>query len=256
MNKFINILQFLTRITINKNVPYEKNMGSGLIYFPVVGAVLGAIMILVYLILSMFFKGMTAVLVITFVLLLLEVILTGGLHIDGFGDTFDGLFSYRSKDEILRIMKDPRMGTNGILAIVFLILFKFIGIFILVSKKEIWPLFLMPIYGRYVAVVLSYKTTSARVNGMGNMFIGKCDVGTLLSSTALVTLFSLIAAMTFSGSILIVMLSVLFTAVIFVLANVLEFLVYRKIDGLTGDILGCGIELGEMIFLIYMMMIV
>lgn len=256
MIKFINILQFLTRITIKKDIPYEKNMGSGLIFFPVVGMIIGSILSVEYILFSSFLSKEHLNIIAPFVIVFTEALITGGLHIDGFGDTFDGLFSNQSREDILRIMKDPRLGTNGLLAVVFLILGKVILIYLLIDSNAIWTIFLMPMLGRYVCVVLSYKSIPAKHSGMGNMFIGKCDIGTLLASTALSALVVTIVSAIFSRDILQVFLSVASVGGLFVFSNLMEYYVYKKIGGLTGDILGCGIELSEFVFLIYILLII
>lgn len=256
MKKFINILQFLTRITIDKNISYERNMGSGLIYFPLVGAIIGLLMTIVGLILSKLINVQYSNIIIATLVVFTEVVLTGGLHIDGFGDTFDGMLSYRNKDEILRIMKDPRLGTNGLLAVIFLILFKVLAIFLLLGSKNIWPIFLMPILGRYVCVVLSYKTIPARSSGMGNMFIGKCDIGTLVATSSICGLVAMIMSLVFTANIMISIFTLASIPLLYVFAGIFEYLIYKKIDGLTGDVLGCGIELAELIFLIYIIIII
>ena len=92
MNKFLNLLQFLTRITVSKNLKYNEDMGSAMIYFPVVGIVIGVITTAAFLVLRMIPGYERIHLLISTAVVLLEVIITGGLHIDGFGDTFDGLF--------------------------------------------------------------------------------------------------------------------------------------------------------------------
>lgn len=256
MNKFINILQFLTRISIKKNVPYERDMGSGLIYFPIVGMIIGVIMTLIYLLLSTLIKNPAGSIIIAVLVVFAEVVITGGLHIDGFGDTFDGIFSYRSKAEILEIMKDPRLGTNGILSVIFLVIFKIVVTYFIISNGYFWVIFLMPMLGRYIGVVLCYKSVPAKKVGMGNMFIGKCDIGTLTASSALVALTIMIVSLISTGSILFSFLALASLPLLYIFAGVFEYFIYRKIDGLTGDVIGCGIELSELIFIIYMLIII
>ena len=55
-------------------------------------------------------------------------IITGALHLDGLADSADGLFSHRSREQILEIMKDSRIGVMGVLALIFCLLFKMGGI--------------------------------------------------------------------------------------------------------------------------------
>lgn len=256
MEKFINILQFLTRIKIKKDVKYDPKLGSGIIFFPAVGAVIGIILVIISWLLMRILTFAHSDILVAIIVVFSEVLITGGLHIDGLGDTFDGLFAYRDRDEILKIMKDPRLGTNGLLSIVFLILLKVFIICIFVQKAMTWPIFLMPIAGRYVAVFLTYKTNPAKPSGMGSVFIGKCDIGTLLMSTSIVSMAILIISLVFTGDVVNSFLSILVIPLLIFLSAMFEIGVYKKLGGLTGDILGCGIELGELVFIIYILTII
>lgn len=250
MNKFLNLLQFLTRITVSKNLKYNEDMGSAMVYFPVVGMVIGMLLTIEYYILNKFFGMEIMSVFIALVVVISEAVITGGLHIDGFGDTFDGLFSYRSKERILEIMKDPTMGTNGILAILFLIISKIVCLNIAVKYNMYWLIFSMPVAGRLTPVIMSYKAVSARKNGMGELFIGKCSTNNLIGAAviAVVTVYvtSYLAYTDFMKSL------IYLTGIVFIALFAIMFRksVYRQIDGITGDILGCATEMGELIFLV------
>lgn len=58
-------------------------------------------------------------------LIVLMVVLTGGIHLDGFMDTIDGLFSGREREKCLEIMRDSRVGAFGVIGAICLLLFKF-----------------------------------------------------------------------------------------------------------------------------------
>ena len=58
--------------------------------------------------------------------MILLITVTGGLHLDGIADTADGLFSYRSRERMLEIMRDSTLGANGVIALVLTILLKYI----------------------------------------------------------------------------------------------------------------------------------
>ncbi|GAE88010.1 cobalamin synthase [Acetivibrio straminisolvens JCM 21531] len=62
-------------------------------------------------------SGVTSVLLIA-----AYIVLTGGIHLDGLGDTFDGIFSNKSREKMLEIMRDSRIGTNALLAVVCIII--------------------------------------------------------------------------------------------------------------------------------------
>ena len=88
------------------------------------------------------------------VITLIEVLTTGGLHIDGLGDTFDAIYSNRDKERILEIMKDSRLGTNSLLAIMFLILLKIGFINSLVQNNLLWLVIFMPVIGRIGVMIM------------------------------------------------------------------------------------------------------
>ncbi len=79
--------------------------------------------------------------------------LTGGLHLDGLADTADGFFSRREKEEALRIMKDSRIGTWGVLALLAVLGLKTLAILDLPQQVRFLCLVLVPAYGRLSMLV-------------------------------------------------------------------------------------------------------
>ena len=229
MKRFISILQFMTRIPINIDTGFDEEFHKTITYFPLVGLVLGVLIYIIGLVSGIFFDSFITSIIVTLAL----VILTGGLHIDGLGDTFDAIYSYRDKERMLEIMKDSRLGTNSLLAIMFLILLKIGFIYSIINNNLLWTVIFMPVVARLGVIVMMYKTVTPRENGMGNLFIGK-------ASTSMFTI------------------AILYTIIIlFIFNNLFKKHIYKKIDGVTGDILGCTIELGELIYLfcIYLLLI-
>ncbi len=255
MNNFLNLLQFLTRITISKNLKYSSNMSDSIKYFPVVGMLIGGIISTIFLVFSLFPKFNEIHLLVAIIIVMSEAIITGGLHIDGFGDTFDGLFSYRSKEKMLEIMKDPTMGTNGILAIIFLIMLKVVSLDILLKKNIFWILFTMPSIARFAPVVMSYKAISARKNGMGELFIGKCSKKNLFIAFLFSLASVILPSFLYYRNIKISFIYSLSIFIIFLHSVIFRASVYKKIDGITGDILGCSTEMSEVIFILYVLII-
>lgn len=235
---FISILQFLTTITVNKNAYYDGDISDGIIFFPIVGAILGAIEFGICYLLKKIGLDTS---IIAIVVVLCGVLLTGGLHVDGLGDTFDGIFSYRDVPRVLGIMKDSRLGTNGMLSILFSVLIKVKILEMLILKKEYLFILFMPVFARLLAVFLTYKTKSARKNGMGEMFIGKGQLKSLIFDSFLVI---------FISSFLMGIVPTIYVVVsqAFFLFIFKKFM-YKRIGGLTGDTLGCAIELSEILVL-------
>lgn len=254
MKRFISILQFMTRIPINIDTGFDEEFHKTITYFPLVGLVLGVLIYIIGLVSGIFFDSFITSIIVTLAL----VILTGGLHIDGLGDTFDAIYSYRDKERMLEIMKDSRLGTNSLLAIMFLILLKIGFIYSIINNSLLWTVIFMPVVARLGVIVMMYKTVTPRENGMGNLFIGKAST----SMFTIAILYTIILIIGISKLIFLVstfeaMMLISTIIILFIFNNLLKKHIYKKIDGVTGDILGCTIELGELIYLfcIYLLLI-
>lgn len=243
MKRFIGIIQFLTRIPIPVDVGFDEEFHKSTRYFPLVGLILGLCYYLIGLISQMFFENYIAAVLI----LLGTVILTGGLHLDGVGDTFDGLYSYRDKARILEIMKDSRLGTNALLSILFLLLLKLGFLYSLLEQGKLWVVIIMPVVARTLQVVACYKGKTPREQGMGNIFIGKVSNISLSIALGLGLICVIGATLLFNPFSWGLMIKVIGSIVIVGLAlKLFERSVYQKIDGITGDILGCICEMAEL----------
>lgn len=240
MKRLILMLQFLTKLPLPFNIEAdEEDFSKGVIYFPLVGLIIGLLLAGTYVgVLSISNSMIASVFVVAF-----EVFLTGGLHLDGLADTFDGLYSYRDKERMLEIMKDSRVGTNGVLILVLGIVAKLVLIYSLDAPIEV--LIVMPVVSRLMVVVMSRFSKYARENGMGGFFIGKTTTLQLAIATIITIVVHLIRP-----ELLIV------SVIVTVLALIYRYHVYTKIDGITGDVLGAIVEMSEVFFLlIYILMI-
>ena len=241
MKKFILMIQFLTRIPIQVELDVdEKDFLEGVIYFPLVGLIIGMF------VLSFYHLGfwLGGSLVAAVMAVAIEVFITGGLHLDGLGDTFDGIYSNRSKDRILEIMKDSRLGTNAALAIFITLLLKVAFISSIYPPHAAVVLLLMPVFSKFSLVFASRYGKYARPNGMGNLYIGKVTNRQLQIAGAITLGFSLINPW----------------AMPFLLISCLFSLLYirhitGKIDGITGDTLGALCELTELVYLFYFLIL-
>ena len=178
MKRFISILQFMTRIPINIDTGFDEEFHKTITYFPLVGLVLGVLIYIIGLVSGIFFDSFITSIIVTLAL----VILTGGLHIDGLGDTFDAIYSNRDKERMLEIMKDSRLGTNSLLAILFLVLIKVGLLNSIISSNLMCLVIFMPMISRLGVIVMLYKTVTPREKGMGNIFIGKATLGMFITA--------------------------------------------------------------------------
>ena len=237
MKRLILMIQFLTRIPILVQLDVdEKDFLEGVIYFPLVGLVIGMFVLSFYH-LGNWLGGSFAAAVLA---VAIEVFITGGLHLDGLGDTFDGIYSNRPKDRVLEIMKDSRLGTNAALAILLTLLLKVAFISSISISKAGGILLLMPVFSRFSLVFASRYAKYARSNGMGNLYIGKVNNRQLLMAGIMTLLFSLVTSW-----------SIPFLPIVCIFSLLYIRHITGKIDGMTGDTLGALCELAELVYLFY-----
>ncbi|MFZ5965602.1 MAG: adenosylcobinamide-GDP ribazoletransferase [Bacillota bacterium] len=241
MKSLILIIQFLTRIPIPITLDVtEEDFSKGIIFFPFVGFIIGMFTV------SFYYVGyiLGGSLLAAVLAVIAEVIITGGLHLDGLGDTFDGIYSNRSRDRILEIMKDSRLGTNAALAIFLTLLLKVAAIQV-IHTPTIYPiLLLMPVFSRFAVVTASRFSTYARSSGMGNMFIGKVSRTQFWISLWITVGFSIIYGKTLP-----------YILVVFICSRLYVKHITGKIHGMTGDTLGALCELSEIWYLLYILLI-
>lgn len=236
MKSLILILQFLTKLPININIDAnKKDFAKGIIWFPFVGFLIGLMLAGLYYVSQLFFSPLlVAVIVVSF-----EIFITGGLHLDGLADSFDGLYSYRDKERMLEIMKDSRIGANGVLILVVSIIFKIVLINELDSNFVYIALILMPTISRFTVVFLARISKYARSTGMGGFFIGETSNIQFLIALAITLLVTIINVK-----------SIPLLAIIMIFTLIFRNHVYKKIDGITGDILGAWVEMSEILYLV------
>ncbi|MCR4434662.1 MAG: adenosylcobinamide-GDP ribazoletransferase [Clostridiales bacterium] len=237
--RFLLMLQFLTAIPlpIKLNVQQE-DFGKGLVFAPVVGLVLGGVLMGSYYGLRILFpQYQTAVFIV-----ILYILLTGGLHLDGLGDTFDGVFSNRSKEKILEIMRDSRVGTNAVLAVVSILLVNSALLAGMGQAEAPKIILLMPVAGRIGSLISTGVSNYARSGeGLGKSFIDYCGVREIAVGLPIYGVIFFAAAGT---------AGLMLAAVPVVSAYFLVKMLGRKIGGATGDILGAVCELNQTIFLV------
>lgn len=212
-------------------------------YFPLVGLLLG---LLSAGLVALTWHLLPAAPLVVLVLLIL-FFLTGGLHLDGLADTVDGLLGGLQKERALEIMKDGPVGPLGAAVIVLLYLWKYAALHSTGGSLLLALLLVMPVSGRWSMVMAGAAFGPARQDGLGSQFIGGLTWGRFVLSTicplALVAL-ALWGKIEFAP--------VLLCGLTFALAGAYLFARFaaRRLDGLTGDVLGAVNELAEAAFLL------
>lgn len=239
-NDFITGLQFLTRIRLVTQVDCsQESFRRSVKFFPFIGCIIGLLLSGIIYGLQLLGGGGFSPHVMASSLILIEILLTGALHCDGFMDTMDGIFSGRSRERMLEIMKDSRVGAFGVIAFCLFVLLKYS--FILDITPSLLPLafLVMPIVGRLAIVIAVTLFPYARREGLGKSFSYHADRKTLYIAGLCVGVM-----LAFLGRL------ALFSGLIgIVFAYAFAEYVNKRLDGLTGDVYGAVNELTELIVL-------
>jgi len=232
MKTFLFILQFMTRLPVPAAIEFTRErLVRGMVFLPIVGMIVGGLAAGVYVLASSIVPPGAAV----FLSLSAWVLLTGGLHLDGLADTCDGVFSYRPREPILTIMKDPRIGTNGVLAVVLVLAAKFTALVSLDGRSLVAALVAAAAAGRLALVLAAALGNYAREEeGLGS-FVNRTGWRQFVPALVLtlpVLFFDPFAMAIAAGSAMAVPLG-------------MHVYLKRKLGGVTGDTLGACVEMGE-----------
>ncbi|MFS0575918.1 adenosylcobinamide-GDP ribazoletransferase [Sporosarcina sp. 179-K 3D1 HS] len=246
MNGILLAIQFFTAIPLQKEFPLgRKEVTSMYIALPFVGAAIGFGM---FAVAELFSEGMglgtllTAVAVVT-----TGIVLTGGLHLDGWADTGDAYFSYRDQAKRHEIMDDPRLGAFGTMALVLLVLVKVALLHEFLSSDAGWSylyFLLIPFLARAGMNIFFVAVPLAKDKGIAHFFkekmAGKGIIG--VSIVASLLLLAIIGFMTNQIGMAASLAAVLSGAL----------LLFRKwtiknFGGVSGDLCGAFIEGAEVL---------
>jgi adenosylcobinamide-GDP ribazoletransferase len=161
-------------------------------------------------------------------------VLTGGLHLDGFADTMDGLGGIRKHAERLAIMKDSRLGTFGVVGLIFLLLFDLMALRHLTDSRGTY-LFLAPLLSRFSMVTSALTQPYARKEeGLGRSFVEEVSLVELALAGG-IALVACLALLWTKG----LVLFCLVVGVTLLLGSLFRY----RLGGITGDSLGANNEL-------------
>lgn len=236
MKSFFIALQFLSRIhVVTQTVWTEADFGRSVIFFPLVGTVIGAVLCLACAGISLWFsQPYTAVL-----LVLCWLFVTGGLHADGLMDTADGLFSGRSRERMLEILKDSCVGSNGVVAFVSCMALKVCFLANLPQQSVCAALLAVPTAARFGVLIGIFQFPYARHQGLGQAFVQYAPRRALVKAFLCALPPLVIAGWGYF---------LLLGAVILISLG-LNTYIARRLGGVTGDTYGAVIELSEMLLL-------
>ena len=227
-----------SRIPVPRVEWTEKNLRWCVCYFPLIGVVLGAVeflwMWLAHLLaLPVLLRGAVAA--------ALPILLTGGIHLDGYCDTVDALSSHQTRERRLEILKDPNAGAFAVIFLGVWLLLYFAGWCSVERTAELWAVGLSFVLSRSLSGLALANWTQARSSGMLRTV---ADAAKKKTVTAVMLVYIIIC---------VVLLPLLsgWRGALVVAVNALALLwyrlmSYRRFGGVTGDLAGCFLSLAEL----------
>jgi adenosylcobinamide-GDP ribazoletransferase len=246
---FFVATQFLTRLPTPQLAAFETSwLSASARYFPLVGSLVGAINVGVWWVARQVLPASVAV----GLMLAVSMLVTGAFHEDGLADTCDGLGAGGSRERILGIMKDSRIGAFGAIALFLTLGLKWTALVAL--PVALFPLLVMTAHmlSRWCAIGLIWRLPYVRdAEGKSKPFADRlCGTEWLLSGAIGTLGLVPIAWLSAERGALeprIILVAMVCAAVT---AGIAALYFRRRIGGYTGDCLGAVQQLAELAFLI------
>ena len=239
---FVFAWHFLTAIPLSRehHTPTAPELATSMAWYPVVGLLIGGGLVIADLVLAKILSST----VVNVLLILLLVLVTRGLHQDGLADTLDGLAGGRTPAERLPIMRDPRVGAIGATGLFLSLLLRYAGLMALPQTLRVPVLFCMPALGRWAMVTLAWFSPYARAEGgLAAPFLTHLSWHHAVVSTSIViTALGLEFGLSRAIAILVIGAAVVLSA----WAGCRIWF-----GGITGDTLGATNEVVEILFLLF-----
>ena len=232
LRNFIDTLGFLTRLAPARVIS-EADMNRCMRFMPVVGALLGLIIVLP------FYLGLFshAPWVQAWLMVAASIFLTRGLHMDGLADVCDAVTTHTDPERFWQVIKDSRSGAFGVMGLIMGLAGQVILFHELAEHGAFWAIAWAFILGRAAAVWLGYHVRHLTRPGLGKLYIDGATLGVALAST----LFTFVAGIFLAGLLPTVAATAIVTLTLFAL-----YRLAAKVGGANGDFLGCAVILGEL----------
>jgi len=242
LESLLSAFSMYSRIPVPHIQWSEDSMRYSMCFFPWIGAVIG---LLEYLWFLPYAAGFCGAWLYAAVAVTVPVVITGAIHLDGFIDTCDALSSWRSRDERLRIMKDPHTGAKAVIWVCVYFLLAF-GLTTEVTEASVVPLCLIfPLARTYSAFsVVSAYFPKANPEGTLAAFSDTAEKRTV-RTVCMIYLIIFAVALVLTGGV---------TGVCIYGVGLASFFLYRHISmkyfgGTTGDLAGFFVTFSELLML-------
>lgn len=237
MSGFRVALSFLTRVPAAAASDDDGDVGRSIPWFPVIGALIGAAVAAVYALCAEFLPQVLA----SSLALGFGMLLTGGFHEDGLGDTADAFGGGWTRDDRLSIMKDSRQGTFGVLAITMSVLIRVVALAALSPAVALAVLPTAHAFGRAGSMWLLTLIPTASADGLGARYAEVASRRRAAVGSGAALLVGAALTGVWAGA---------FAVACIVAIGAIGSLSVQKIGGVTGDVAGAAEQLSEMAVLV------
>jgi adenosylcobinamide-GDP ribazoletransferase len=233
---FLIAMQFLTRLPVPRDLKTnEEELGRAAMFFPLVGMLVGGGGALLHIALLHLLPPSTCVLLV----LVYASFITNAFHEDGLADAVDGFGGGWTRERVLEIMRDSRIGTFGALALIFLVLAKY-NFLSALEPARVWRwLIVAHTAARWTTLPLCLWLPYARAEGQGKLVARRVSHGGMAVATL-----TLLAALV----LLDLRAAVIACAVAVAVVTASGWYYRRRLGGITGDCLGATNQVTEVIF--------
>ncbi|WP_257346880.1 adenosylcobinamide-GDP ribazoletransferase [Pseudalkalibacillus decolorationis] len=238
---FLINLQFFTIIPVPIELPMDKNhLDKAIKTFPLLGLLQGILYSLLLYVLVQWtpFSSLS----IAFALWLATILVTGGIHLDGWIDASDAYFSYRDIEKRLEIMKDPRTGAFGVLSVLVLLSARFLFIYeVIIDPMFITYLLItfIPFLSKGVMGLLIVTGRPAKKEGLASLFRNAVTLKALSIYPVYLVVVGLLLWTLDEVTLIPTILLVVVALVGFVFLRMKSM---KWFGGITGDVLGASVE--------------
>ncbi len=240
LNLFYLALSFFTRLPVPKTMHYSESLlNKANRYFSLVGLVTGLLLALSYLTFSTFLPANISILLMMGVSLLL----TGAFHEDGLADMADGIGGAFTIEKRLTIMKDSRIGTYGAVTLIITLLLKF-TLLVELANQDSNHLLLAIVLAEMLSRAIAGSLISAMpyVSDIEQSKSKPLAQAQSFSELATLLLIGVAPLIFYSSEVIFSLLSILF-----IFRWLFKQWLMSKIGGFTGDCLGAGQQISELI---------
>lgn len=233
-------IQFMTTVPVRlPYLPSREQNALSMLFYPAIGLLIGGVLWLMASFIHL------PVMLLSCLIVVVWVGLTGGLHLDGLADTADAwVGGFGDRERTLAIMKDPNAGAMGVIAIVLCLMLKWAGVYGLLMLDDEYDVSLVwlmiPMLGRLGVLVLFATTPYVRQQGLGSALQ---DVPKSLLWLVVVGFGAVLGVLSWQ-------LAVVLFGVWAVMLAWLRWRFVGRLGGITGDTVGASIEMVEVAMLV------